>query len=135
MTYQRDNVLLLMELALSDGCFALAGLSNLLIPRFSLRNRFEYLFFPASMLGLQGLQPVLIKQRFSSTWYMNLIFVLAASYLGYNMNSIMNDEKLALKQNEITFGLTQSFINPFQTIGNFGGRLFRNRPQSNFQPI
>lgn len=134
MSYQSDNLLLLMEMALTDGCFATAGLLNFAVPRFSLRNRFEFLFFPLSMAAGQALQPLLLKQHISKTWFCNLFFVLGTGYLGHNLHSISNDPKLALKPSEPSFALFQSYFNC--NPSGLAGRLFRGSPnRSNFQGI
>lgn len=133
MSYQADNLLFLMEMALTDGCFLSAGLLNLIVPKFSQRHKLESLFFPLVMIAGQTLQPLLLHQHLSKTWYKNLIFVLGGSYLGYNVNSVMNSRELALKPNEAPFALFQSYFN-FNPSG-LATRLFRRSPRSNFQRI
>lgn len=134
MSYQSDNLLLLMEMALTDGCFATAGLLNYAVPRFSLRNRLEFLFFPLSMAAGQALQPLLLKQHISKTWYCNLFFVLGTGYLGHNLQSITNDPKIALKPSESAFALFQSYFN--SNPSGLAGRLFRRgASRSNFRRI
>ena len=132
MSHEKDNLLIFSEMALTNGCFFSAGLLNFVIPRFSLRNRFETLYFPVTMLAGQSLQPFLMNQSLSSTWYKNLAFVAGTSYLGFNMNSVMNNEKLALKPNESMFGLIQSYININPTQLAFS--LFSS-PSSSFERI
>lgn len=135
MSFQADNLLLLMELASIDGSFIFAGLLNFIMPKFTLRNRFETLFFPMFMIVCQGLQPFLIKKHLSQTWFKNLFFVGSTSYLGYNIGSVLNNDRLALKPNEVPFGLLQSYIN-FNPIESTI-KLFRNRSrgQNNLQII
>ena len=134
MSYQADNLLFLVEMALTDGCFLSAGLLNVIVPKFSQRHKLESLFFPLSMIAGQALQPLLLQQHLSKTWYKNLFFVIGSSYLGYNVNRILNDEKLALKPNEAPFALFQSYC-PFNPSG-LASRPFRGSPRrSNFQRI
>ena len=134
MSYQSDNLPLLMEMALTDGCFATATLLNYAVPKFSMRNRLEALFFPGFMVAGQALQPLLLRQSISKTWYCNLFFVLGSGYLGNNLRSVMNDQQIALKPNEAPFALFQSYVN-FNPSG-LVARLFRGSPsRSSFQRI